>query len=72
MHLYVIKGFLSSIPVLCEDGGGLVKKPNLLVRGQNVSIKSHNGSLTIIPRARIGSESIAHEGERNNVLVKSN
>ena len=70
MHLYVIKGFLSSLPVLCEDGGGLVKKPKLLVRGQNVPTKSHNGSLTIIPRARMGSESIAHEGERNNCFSK--
>ena len=26
--------------------------------------------LTIIPRARMGSESIAHEGERNNCFSK--
>ena len=39
------------------------KKAKLLVRGQNVPIKSHNGSLTIIPRARMGSESKAHEAE---------
>ena len=30
------------------------------------------GYLTIIPWARMGSESIAHEGERSIVLVKSN
>ena len=28
--------------------------------------------LTIIPLALMASESIAHEGERNNVFVKSN
>ena len=34
---------------------------------------SFEWSLFIIPQARMGSESIAHEGERNNiVLVKSN
>ena len=29
-----------------------------------------NEYLTIIPRARMGSESIAHEGERNNCFSK--
>ena len=28
------------------------------------------GYLTIIPRARMGSKSIAHEGERNNCFSK--
>ena len=28
------------------------------------------GYLTIIPRARMGSESIAHQGERNNCFSK--
>ena len=67
VHLYVIKGFLSSLPVLCEDGGGLVKKKKqnktTCVRS-NVPIKSHNGPLAIIPRAQMGSESIAHETEK--------
>ena len=29
-----------------------------------------NGYLTIIPRARMGSMSIAHQGERNNCFSK--
>ena len=33
-------------------------------------LKSKNIYLTIIPRARMGSESIAHEGERNNCFSK--
>ena len=34
------------------------------------SVKSRYVYLTIIPRARMGSESIAHEGERNNCFRK--
>ena len=32
--------------------------------------RAKNYILTITPRARMGSESIAHEGERNNCLSK--
>ena len=32
--------------------------------------KDKQSLLTIIPRARVGSESIAHEGERDNCFSK--
>ena len=34
--------------------------------GSEEYLLEHQGYLTIIPRVRMGYESIAHEGERNN------
>ena len=44
------------------------KAPNITKEALNIGISTEY--LTIIPRARMGSESIAHEGERNNCFSK--